>query len=135
MSIDKSKNYGSYQLKHAHAMSVDDVVSTISTNSEIGLTTSEVELRKNKIGFNEIITKSPSIWRVYLAPLFDTLITVYLIITAIMVVLTIFVEGLLSKVLFWLIMISFNFIMAIFQQFRAQKKLNHYHHYLLLHQR
>ena len=54
---------------------------------------------------------------------FDTLITVYLIITAIMVVLTIFVEGLLSKVLFWLIMISFNFIMAIFQQFRAQKKV------------
>ena len=123
MSIDKSKNYGSYQLKHAHAMSVDDVVSTLSTNSEIGLTTSEVELRKNKIGFNEIITKSPSIWRVYLAPLFDTLITVYLIITAIMVVLTIFVEGLLSKVLFWLIMISFNFLMAIFQQFRAQKKV------------
>ena len=43
MSIDKSKNYGSYQLKHAHAMSVDEVVSTLSTSlSENSETIEEV---------------------------------------------------------------------------------------------
>ncbi len=73
---------------------------------------------------NRIITPQPSIWKLYLAPLFDTLIVVYLIMTAIMFILSLFVDGIAGKVTFWLILISFNMILAIFQQFRAQKKLN-----------
>ncbi|MHA2502725.1 MAG: cation-translocating P-type ATPase [Candidatus Kariarchaeaceae archaeon] len=112
-----------YIVEHGHAQTLDKVVKHLRTDPEKGISISEAVQRSDAVGPNLIVTPSPSVWQVYLAPLFDTLITVYLIITGIMVFLALFVDEILSKVAFWLVMIAFNFAMAIFQQYRAQKKV------------
>ena len=102
---------------------LDEVTEKLETDIEKGLDQEEITRRVEIFGANEIITPKQSIWQIYLAPLFDTLIVIYLIMTGIMVVLSFFVDKLLEKIMFWIVLISFNMILAIFQQFRAQKKI------------
>jgi len=116
-----SKEFG--VVDNAYSLDLETVVTNLDSNKSKGLKQSEVEKRLARVGENRIITPSPSVWEIYLAPMLDTLITVYLIITGIMILLAFVVDEIVSKIAFWLVMISFNFIMAIFQQYRAQKKV------------
>ena len=116
--------------ERGHELILSEIVSMLNSKSDVGLSESEASARLVKYGANEIQTKKPSIWRLYFAPLFDTLIVIYLIITGIMVLFALiaalgFIEdvGFLGKTVFWLVIISFNIIMAIYQQYRAQKQL------------
>ncbi|MCY3411895.1 MAG: cation-transporting P-type ATPase [Candidatus Heimdallarchaeota archaeon] len=111
------------KIEHAYTNSIDQVLKKLNSNTSEGLSHDEAAKRL-LLGKNKIITPQPSVWKLYLAPLFDVLIVVYLIMTAIMLILSIFVEGLVGKVGFWLVLIAFNMGLAIFQQFRAQKKLS-----------
>lgn len=111
------------KIDNAYTFSLDEIADRLKTDPKNGLSSDEVSTRVQH-GKNKIITAKPSIWKLYLAPLFDVLIVVYLIMTGIMLVLSLFVEGIASKVTFWLIIISINMALAIFQQFRAQKKLS-----------
>lgn len=110
-------------MKNPHNSSISTVLEYTGSDVKLGIS-EQVASQRLVDGKNKIITPQPSVWKLYLAPLFDTLIVVYLIMTAIMFVLSIFVEGIAGKVTFWLVLISFNMILAIFQQVRAQKKLN-----------
>ncbi|RMG31182.1 MAG: cation-transporting P-type ATPase [Methanobacteriota archaeon] len=107
-----------------HAIPLDELLSQLHTDRRSGLNLQKVREHYRKYGENEIITKSPSIWKIYLAPLFDVLITIYLIMTGFLVILAIWYPPILGQVLFWLSIIAFNMAIAIFQQFRAQKKLD-----------
>lgn len=111
------------KIDNAFTFSLDEIADRLKTDPKYGLSSDEVKSRLH-YGKNKIITAKPSIWKLYLAPLFDVLIVVYLVMTGIMLVLSLFVEGIASKVTFWLIIISINMALAIFQQFRAQKKLS-----------
>ncbi len=112
-----------YEIEKGYEISLKELINKLDSDIEQGLSKIEVMRRRNLLGRNEIITPKPSVWRLYLAPLFDVLIVIYLIMTGIMLLLSFFVEGLRSKVSFWLVMIVFNMVLAIFQQFRAQKKI------------
>ncbi len=107
-----------------HAIPLDDLVSLLQADKQSGLRLKTVRDHYRKFGSNEIVTKSPSIWKIYLAPLFDVLITIYLIMTGLLVILAIWYPPILGQVLFWLSIIGFNMAIAIFQQYRAQKKLD-----------
>ncbi len=103
----------------------------LQTDKDEGLSEIEASERLEKFGSNEIQTESPSKWSLYFAPLFDSLIIIYLIITGIMILFAIIAAigiiedvGFFAKTVFWLIVISFNIIIAIYQQFRAQKQLS-----------
>ncbi len=109
---------------YGYDISLEELISTLDTDINNGLSSVEVKSRIQELGKNEIVTPKPSFWRIYISPLLDVLIRVYLIMIAIMLVLGIWVEGIISEITFWLVMISFNMVLAIFQQFRAQKKID-----------
>ncbi|MCE7734353.1 MAG: cation-transporting P-type ATPase [Candidatus Heimdallarchaeota archaeon] len=112
-----------FYMSKGYELTINKVAKQLKTNVEKGLKEKEVKLRSQSVGLNEIITPKQSVWKLYLAPLFDTLIVIYLIMTGIMLLLSIQVPEIRSKVAFWLVLIAFNMMLAIFQQFRAQKKI------------
>ena len=99
-------------------------------SSEKGLSSQEVEKRFEIFGKNEIPKIKGSIWQVYFAPLFDTLITVYLIMTAILLFFSLYLivfahdYSNVTQAAQWLVVVAINFIIAIVQQNRAQKKMD-----------
>ncbi len=107
-----------------HSKKLGETLDIFSTDKELGIHSSKVAGLHEKYGYNKIIQKPPSIWKVYLAPLFDTLITIYLIMAGILSLLSAFVPGVRGQVTFWIIIIALNMILAIFQQYRAQKKVD-----------
>ncbi|MHA2030260.1 MAG: cation-translocating P-type ATPase, partial [Candidatus Kariarchaeaceae archaeon] len=123
VSINSPSSEYDFFVGHGHEIHIDGIVKELKTDLENGLKDQEVKKRVESFGYNEIITPKQSIWKLYLAPLFDTLIVIYLIMTGIMLILSLWVPEIGSKVTFWLVLIAFNMMLAIFQQFRAQKKI------------
>ncbi|MHA2169633.1 MAG: cation-translocating P-type ATPase [Candidatus Kariarchaeaceae archaeon] len=103
---------------------LDELLDSLNVKPSRGISDAEAADRLADYGSNEIITPKPSAWKIYLAPLFDVLITIYLIMIVVMLVLSIWVKGIAKEITIWAVMISFNMILAIFQQFRAQKKID-----------
>ena len=97
---------------------IDKIVVTFGTDLEKGLKSSNIEERVLKFGFNELPKIKKSIWRIYLAPIFNSLILI-LIITAILVI----ILGSPESTVVTFIVILINSITAITQQYRAQKAL------------
>jgi len=76
-------------------------------------------------GFNEIPKASKGFIKIYLAPLFNWLIVIYLISSAILFIAAITMgEGDLIFVMLTLGIVALNCIVAIIQQYRATKKLS-----------
>ncbi len=111
-------------INNEYNLSISEIEQKLETQRSNGLTNKHVDERTKRLGPNEVVTKSQSKLKIYLAPLFDTLITIYLIMTAVLIVLSIWVPKIINQVAFWFFIISFNMAIAIFQQFRAQKKLD-----------
>ncbi|MFX0204871.1 MAG: cation-translocating P-type ATPase [Candidatus Hodarchaeota archaeon] len=109
-----------------HAIQLSQLFDALST-SDKGLSSAEVESRLAKYGLNEIPKVKGSIWQVYLAPLFNWLITTYLVMTGILIILAITYPDAWSQVIMWLGIVAINFAIAIVQQSRAQKKLDALH--------
>jgi len=97
---------------------IDKITTEFFTNLEAGLKIPDVESRRLKFGFNELPKIKKSIWKIYLAPIFNFLIVI-LIITAIIVILL----GSPGSTVITFIVIILNSITAIIQQYRAQKAL------------
>jgi P-type Ca2+ transporter type 2C len=102
---------------------LEEVINSLQTDIRTGLEATNAYERKIQFGPNKIITPKPNFWVVYLAPLFDTLIVIYLIMTAVLFLFSILVPDVRNQVMFWLGFISLNMALAIFQQYRAQKKV------------
>ena len=113
----------------AHDKTIDSLVELLKTDIQKGLSKNVIAKRQIQYGLNEIPVVKGSFWQVYLAPLFDTLITVYLIMTGILLVLAaiLALSGDFSNVTQaaqWLVIVIINFAIAIVQQGRAQKKMD-----------
>ncbi len=109
-----------------HAMPLEDVVKHLSTDVANGLSEEEVKSRQDKYGPNAVKKIKGSFWKVYLAPILNWLITIYLVSSfALLFLAWAFPspETDISQALLWLAVVTVNCIVAIFQQFRAQKKL------------
>ena len=115
---------------YGYDIPLEKVFTELQSNPDTGLSQKEVDRRFTTYGKNEIPKIKGTIWQVYLAPLFDTLITVYLIMTAILLFLSMYLIIVahdfsnVTQAVQWLVVVGVNFIIAIVQQNRAQKKMD-----------
>ncbi len=123
LSLVQNKVREDLLIDNGEERKLEDLVTQLNTDLEKGLTTKEVAKRINSVGYNVVATVKPPLWKVYLAPFLDTLIAIYLVMTSALVVLAFWNPDITGQILFWFGIIIFNMVLAIFQQFRAQKKL------------
>jgi len=97
---------------------LDDLLLQLGANPTEGLSGSEVKSRQARDGPNEIPRHRPSLWAIYLRPMLNWLIIVWLINSAVLLLLGNFLAS-----IFALTIISINAIVFVFQQIRAQIKL------------
>ncbi|MHA1149014.1 MAG: cation-translocating P-type ATPase [Promethearchaeota archaeon] len=97
---------------------LDNLVKEFNTNLDRGLEKSNMDERYARYGYNELPKIKKSLWKIYLAPLFNFLIVI-LIITGIIIIILGSPE---STIITWTVIII-NSSTAIIQQFRAQKAL------------
>jgi len=98
--------------------SIEELLLIFNTDIEKGLNSSELEEGYIKFGYNELPKIKKSIWRVYLAPIFNFLIVI-LIITGIIVI----ILGSPESTIITFTVVIINSGTAIIQQYRAQKAL------------
>jgi Ca2+-transporting ATPase len=107
-----------------HSQTVATLAEQLDTDLEHGLMSGEASKRLDKFGPNQLPRIRGSFWRVYLAPILNGLILIYLIVIIILSGIVIFFDtpG-TSNVIIWIVIIAFNALLAIVQQYRAQKQL------------
>jgi len=98
--------------------SIDDLVTKFQTNPNNGLKTSEIESRYLEFGYNELPKIKKSLWKIYLAPIFNFLIIILIISGTIILIL-----GSPSSTIITFAVVIMNSTTVIVQQFRAQKAL------------
>lgn len=105
-------------------MALSNLGKILNTNFDNGLAQDEVVRRIEEYGHNQLPRVRGSFWQVYLAPILNGLILIYLAVIVILTVIVVFFNtpG-TSNILVWIIIIAFNAFLAIIQQYRAQKKL------------
>jgi Ca2+-transporting ATPase len=104
--------------KNYYNKTIDDLISKFNSNIGEGLESSELEERYLKFGYNELPKIKKSIWKVYLAPIFNFLIVI-LIITGIIII----ILGSPEATIITFTVVIINSGTAIIQQYRAQKAL------------
>ncbi len=97
---------------------INELIGFFETDPDHGLKSSEMEERYLKSGYNELPKIKKSIWKIYLAPIFNFLIVI-LIITAIVLV----VLGSAGETVITFTVIAMNSATVVIQQYRAQKAL------------
>ncbi len=112
---------------HAHSLTIEQVSEELNTDSRFGIKKEIVEERLIRFGENVIPKIKGTIWEVYIAPLLNWLINIYLIVSGILVILAIWVPSAWSQIGFWMAIIAINIVFTIFQQIRAQFKLDALH--------
>ncbi len=110
--------------KEFYNLELEHIYDKFQTDPNRGLTEQEAQNRLEELGPNEIPKVSRGFIKIYLSPLFSWLIVIYLIGGLILFIFTIFGEGNISTIAITLGIVFFNCLVAIFQQFRATKKLN-----------
>ena len=106
-------------------LELEQIYKKLQTNPNSGLTNDEAQKRLELYGLNEIPKASKGFIKIYLAPLFNWLIVIYLI-GALFLFLSSFFGGggNMGFILLTLGIVGLNCIVAIIQQYRATKKLN-----------
>jgi Ca2+-transporting ATPase len=102
----------------AYFQPIESLITAFQTDINRGLTTSEIEKRQLEYGYNELPKIRKSLWKVYLAPIFNFLIII-LIISATIVILL----GDRTSTIITFAVVVINSITVITQQYRAQKAL------------
>ena len=106
-------------------LDLDQIYSKFETNSSNGLTDVEARKRLELYGLNEIPKASKGFVKIYLAPLFNWLIVIYLVGALILFLAAILGgQGDFVFILITLGIVALNCFVAIIQQYRATKKLN-----------
>jgi len=106
-------------------MGLEQIYKKLKTNPKSGLTNDEAQKRLDLYGLNEIPKASKGFIKIYLAPLFNWLIVIYLIGALFLFLASFFGgEGNMVTILLTLGIVGLNCIVAIIQQYRATKKLN-----------
>jgi len=108
-----------------YKIELEQIYKKFQTNPNSGLTNDEAQKRLELYGLNEIPKASKGFIKIYLAPLFNWLIVIYLIGALLLFLASFFGgEGNMGFILLTLGIVGLNCIVAIIQQYRATKKLN-----------
>ncbi len=97
---------------------IEELIQKFNSNIDKGLSSSDIESRYAKYGYNELPVIKKSIWKVYLAPIFNFLIVILIITGTIIIIL-----GEWSSTIITFTVVIMNSTTAIVQQYRAQKAL------------
>jgi len=109
-----------------HSLPLEEVFKTLKVDSKTGLSTDEVKSRLHEYGENSIPRFKGAFWQVYIAPILNWLITIYIISSFALITIAFLFpseENTMGSATLWLAVVSVNAIVAMIQQFRAQKKL------------
>jgi Ca2+-transporting ATPase len=107
-----------------YSSELEEIYQKLKTDPKTGLSKEQAEKRLEEYGLNEIPKVSKGFIKIYLAPLFNWLIVIYLIGALILFLASILgEEGNLTFIILTLGIVGINCMIAIFQQFRATKKL------------
>jgi Ca2+-transporting ATPase len=109
-----------------HSMPLSAVLEELDVDPDKGLSKSAVKSRLEEFGSNEIPKIRGSFWKVYLAPILNWLINIYIISSIALILLAYMFpssDNQLGQAMVWLGIVIVNALVAIFQQYRAQKKL------------
>ena len=105
-------------------LELGEIYKKFQTDPDNGLSEKEAAKRLEKFGLNEIPKVSKGFIKIYLAPLFNWLIVIYLIGALILILAWYFGgEGDLITIFLTLFIVLLNCLVAIIQQYRATKKL------------
>lgn len=104
--------------KAYYSTELESIYSEFQTNPDIGLKIDTIPSKLDEWGPNELPQIQRSIWRIYLAPVFNLLIVILIIIAIPIAIL----GGVVDTVITFGVIIA-NAAAAIIQQFRAQKTL------------
>ena len=105
-------------------LELEQIYKKLQTDPDKGLTQKEATIRLEEFGLNEIPKVSKGFIKIYLAPLFNWLIVIYLIGSLILFLAWVFGgEGNLTFIALTLGIVGLNCLVAIIQQYRATKKL------------
>ncbi|MFX0014369.1 MAG: cation-translocating P-type ATPase [Promethearchaeota archaeon] len=117
-----------------HSIELNKLVSDLDSNLEKGISQEDATKRLLKYGPNVIPKPKQSFWQVYLAPLLNTLIVIYLVMTGFILILALIYllinpsdPSIWFTAIQWIIIVGVNFLIAIVQQARAQKKIEALH--------
>ncbi len=102
----------------AYFQSIDNLIAQFHTDPKLGLNSSDIETKFLKYGYNELPKIKKSLWKIYLAPIFNFLIIILLISGAI-----VFILGDQTSTIITFTVVAINSITVITQQYRAQKAL------------
>ncbi|HUW89939.1 MAG TPA: cation-translocating P-type ATPase [Candidatus Nanopelagicaceae bacterium] len=97
---------------------IDVLISKFQTDTNNGLKNSEIENKFIEYGYNELPKIKKSLWKIYLAPIFNFLIIILIISAAI-----VFILGDQTSTIITFTVVVINSATVITQQFRAQKAL------------
>ncbi|MFX0027891.1 MAG: HAD-IC family P-type ATPase, partial [Candidatus Hermodarchaeota archaeon] len=110
--------------KDFYNLELDQIYEKLQTDPTKGLSQKEASSRLLEFGLNEIPKVSKGFIKIYLAPLFNWLIVIYLIGAVILFLAWLFGgEGNLTFIALTLGIVFINCLVAIVQQYRATKKL------------
>ena len=104
--------------KSYYHQSLEELITEFSTDSNNGLTAEHLEDKYLEFGYNELPKIKKSLWKIYLAPLFNFLIII-LIITGVIII----ILGQPESTIITFTVVIINSGTAIGQQYRAQKAL------------
>ena len=109
-----------------HSIPLEDVYGLMSVDPSAGLSDKEAKERLRESGPNSIPKVKGPFWQVYIAPILNWLITIYVISALALIFIAYFFPSSTSELgtaIMWIAVVAVNALVAIFQQFRAQKKL------------
>ncbi|TXT64166.1 MAG: conserved membrane protein of unknown function [Promethearchaeota archaeon] len=105
-------------------LTLNNLYAELDTNPHSGLNQDEANQRLEKFGYNELPKYKRSFVKIYLAPLFNWLIVIYLVGALILLVASLLgFRGNFLIIALTLGIVLLNCLVAIIQQYRAQKKL------------
>lgn len=107
-------------------MPLEDIYEILQVDPKQGLPQDEVSTRLHQFGENAIPKAKGSFLQVYIAPIMNWLITIYILSSFGLLIIATFLppeENAIGQAFLWLAIVAVNALVAIFQQYRAQKKL------------
>jgi Ca2+-transporting ATPase len=126
MTADTANETAAEPHRLYHSLPLPAVLEELDVDPAKGLSKGAAKSRKEEFGPNEIPKIRGSFWKVYLAPILNWLINIYIISSVALIFLAYMfpsTDNQIGQAMVWLGIVIVNALVAIFQQYRAQKKL------------
>ena len=96
----------------------NELLTLFNTKEDQGIKSSVLDEKYQKFGYNELPKIKKSIWKIYLAPIFNFLILIIIIVGVVIIIL-----GSPGETVITFSVVILNSVTVVIQQFRAQKAL------------